>query len=353
MAINGIDISSYQAGIDLSAVPCDFAMVKATQGTGYTNPDCVRAVEQLMALNKGVGTYHYISGGDAVAETNFYIDSIHNWIGKSVIALDWESDQNSAWGNEKYLEQAVINIINRTGIPPMIYVQASRYDQVAEIAKYHNCGLWIAQYADNNQTGYQGSPWNEGAYSCAMRQYSSNGRLNGWNGALDLDKFYGTLDDFKKYYGNASKQSSPSQPAAPSAPAQQPAPQGSTLQLATWTIEGKYGDGDSRRNALGSRYDEVQNFINHIYSSDARTLANEVWAGKYGDGATRKVLLGSRYDEVMAVVNGGAAEYYTIVPGDTLSGIASRYGTSVSQLAAWNGIANPNVIYAGRTIRVK
>ena len=31
MAMNGIDIASYQAGIDLSVVPCDFVIVKATE----------------------------------------------------------------------------------------------------------------------------------------------------------------------------------------------------------------------------------------------------------------------------------------------------------------------------------
>ena len=44
---------------------------------------------------------------------------------------------------------------------------------------------------------------------------------------------------------------------------------------------------------------------------------------------------------------------YTIQPGDTLGGIAAQYGTSVSSLVALNGIANPDVIYAGQTIRVK
>ena len=126
MALNIIDIASYQDDINLSVVPCDGAMVKATQGVGYTNPDCVRAVEQLMSLSKAVGTYHYISGGNAVAEANFYIDSILNWIGKSVLAVDWESNQNSAWGDESYLEAVVKQIIARTKIPPMIYVQASR-----------------------------------------------------------------------------------------------------------------------------------------------------------------------------------------------------------------------------------
>lgn len=38
---------------------------------------------------------------------------------------------------------------------------------------------------------------------------------------------------------------------------------------------------------------------------------------------------------------------YQIEPGDTLSGIAARFGTSVDALVSANGIANPNLIYAG------
>ncbi len=41
---------------------------------------------------------------------------------------------------------------------------------------------------------------------------------------------------------------------------------------------------------------------------------------------------------------------YTIVWGDTLSGIAARFGVSVGALVAANGIANPDLIYAGDTI---
>ncbi|WP_257615809.1 LysM peptidoglycan-binding domain-containing protein [Oenococcus oeni] len=45
--------------------------------------------------------------------------------------------------------------------------------------------------------------------------------------------------------------------------------------------------------------------------------------------------------------------YYTIKSGDTLSGIASKYGTTYLKLASLNSIKAPYVIYVGKTIRVK
>ena len=36
--------------------------------------------------------------------------------------------------------------------------------------------------------------------------------------------------------------------------------------------------------------------------------------------------------------------------GDTLSGIAAELGTTVGALAAANGIANPDLLYAGQTL---
>lgn len=46
---------------------------------------------------------------------------------------------------------------------------------------------------------------------------------------------------------------------------------------------------------------------------------------------------------------------YTIKSGDTLSGIASKYGATLSQLLAWNPEykTNPNIIYTGQTVKIK
>lgn len=77
--------------------------------------------------------------------------------------------------------------------------------------------------------------------------------------------------------------------------------------------------------------------------------------GKYGNGETRKTVLGGRYKAVQDKIDGkgSGAVYYTVRTGDTLSGIAAKYGTTYQKIAQMNGIANPNKIYAGQKIRVK
>ena len=43
---------------------------------------------------------------------------------------------------------------------------------------------------------------------------------------------------------------------------------------------------------------------------------------------------------------------YTIVRGDTLANIARRFGTTVQAIVSLNGIANPNLIFAGQVLRI-
>ncbi|HTI32771.1 MAG TPA: LysM peptidoglycan-binding domain-containing protein [Miltoncostaea sp.] len=54
----------------------------------------------------------------------------------------------------------------------------------------------------------------------------------------------------------------------------------------------------------------------------------------------------------MTPVSSSSGGSYTVRSGDTLAGIASRFGTSADALATLNGIANPNVLSVGRVLRV-
>lgn len=350
--MNGIDISNWQNGINLDAVPYDFIIAKATQGKTYVSPDCARQVEQARARGKLFGVYHYIDGSGAIGEADFFIDNIKNWVGEGMLCLDWESNQNSAWGNEDYLRQVAQRVIDRTGIPPVIYVQQSRMAQVKPIADALNCALWIAQYANMNATGYQDAPWNEGAYSCAIRQYSSCGRLSGYSGNLDLNKAYMDAAAWKKYANPSGGASAPSP--APSKPSAS-APSGSTLDLVYHIVTNDI-NGDARRGYCGSRYDDVQGFINDTHDASASTLAKWIRAGKYGNNPVRQTVIeacGGKYREAQDIINGkGKQTTYVVKSGDTLSGIAAKFGTTYQAIAAKNGISNPNLIYPGQVLKI-
>lgn len=352
--MNGIDISGHQKGINLAAVPADFVIMKATEGTGFVSPDFVRQYDQAKAAGRCLGIYHYADGGDVVAEANHFLRTIGNRVGEAILVLDWESQNNPSFGkNDKAWVKSWLDYVSSaTGVKPLLYISKSIMGKFAGIGDY---GLWIAQYADNSMVnGYLTNPWNEGAYTCAIRQYSSRGRLPGYSGNLDLDKAYMDRAAWDKYAGKGNKVT----PVVTPAPAPSNGLSGSTLDLAVKTIRGAYGNGDARKAALGNRYREVQDFINHISGSSASTLASEVKAGKYGNGDTRKVVLGVRYAEVQKIVNGGSsssgsAVTYTVKSGDNLSKIAARYGTSVGNIVKLNGIKNPNLIYPGQKLRVK
>ena len=92
------------------------------------------------------------------------------------------------------------------------------------------------------------------------------------------------------------------------------APSGTVSELARRVIAGEFGNGEARRAALGSRYDEVQAEVNRIQAGgssapaqpaapDVDALARAVIRGDYGNGDARRAALGANYDAVQARVN--------------------------------------------------
>ena len=129
---------------------------------------------------------------------------------------------------------------------------------------------------------------------------------------------------------NGSTTTAPSNPATPS----NDLSNYTDHQLAEMVIAGKFGNGDSRKLALGSRYSAVQALVNAILSGSTNTpsapkksvtdIAKEVIQGMWGNGTDRMKRLesaGYNYNEVQNKVN------------QMLSGNASAPSKSVDQLA--------------------
>ena len=205
MALNGIDIASHQATLKPSQVDADFIIIKSTQGVTYTNPYYKQHYEQAKKAGKLLGLYHYIDGSGAKAQAKFFVDSIIavDGIGEAILAGDQQSYQNSKWGDANYVKTFMDEVYNLTGVKPFLYTSHGY------CADYNNCSnypLWGAQYANYNITYYQSSPWEDGkawgnwGMKPTIRQYQGEGgRVKGYTGAVDLNLFYGTKDDWKKW----------------------------------------------------------------------------------------------------------------------------------------------------------
>jgi len=204
MSMNGIDISHWQDGINLNVILCDFVIVKATQGTKFVDPCCDKFYQAAKRAGKKLGVYHFADGkSSGTAEADHFIQNVKGYIGEAILVLDWEADALKK--GVAYAKEFLDRVFEVTGVRPLIYMSKSvcrEYDWSSVVAT--NYGLWMAQYANKERTGYKAEPWTDkkgmGAFkSCAIFQYSSAGSLPGYNGNLDLDIAYMTPAAWDRY----------------------------------------------------------------------------------------------------------------------------------------------------------
>ena len=208
--LNGIDIASHQAGIDVANVSADFVFIKATQGTWYKNQlpskgyDYAAWGNKTLASGRLLGFYHYAEGGDPIKEAEYFYNAVKAYKGRAAVALDWEGQDNKLFDtgfDVQWCKRFLDRIAELMEAKPLIYMSKSTtrmYDWSSVATSYP---LWVAQYASSNTTGYQSNPWTDsysfGAWAKPLIfQYSATGRVNGYEGDLDLDLFYGSRNSW-------------------------------------------------------------------------------------------------------------------------------------------------------------
>lgn len=206
--LKGIDVSIYQESAALNLLESDFIWVKASEGGDNWDDDALASnVAEARLGGKRLGFYHYArplvtQGNTAAEEARSFLFVIAPYLRKGdVIALDWEAENQhrTDWAKE-WLD----TVAQATGATPFIYLNGSAIrgteqhpnpDWSAVEAKYP---LWFAggplYHVVTN--GYKVSPVSEAGVQwksgLLIWQYSAMGRLNGYNGDLDINTFYGT-----------------------------------------------------------------------------------------------------------------------------------------------------------------
>ncbi|AVJ51161.1 endolysin [Microbacterium phage Pikmin] len=319
MALNGIDVSQWQAA-DLSGVPYDFLIARATWGDeahGFVDPWCDRHIQTAIKRGKLFGFYHFMTIHDPIAQARWFVKNCEGYFGHGIPVLDFEEigsgseravSTHGAAGALKFLNE----VHHLTGVRPLIYANASTARSLKAVADA-DYGLWIASWGSNPAGGYRSpaAPDSSPFPFVVIHQYSSRGRLAGYGGDLDLDRAHIDAAAWAKY----------ANPSGGTKPNPKPKPEPVKKSVAE--------------------------------------LAKEVWDGKWGNGADRKKRLeaaGYDYDAVQKLVDSQAAhpaaKTYTVKAGDTLSGIAAKYGTTWQELQRKNGIKNANLIYPGQVLKI-
>lgn len=196
--LNFIDISSYQASLNLVAVSSSIqgVIVKATEGTYYVNPSCDRHYEQAKKCNLLRGFYHFAGADRPETEAEYFWNNCKNYFRDGIPVLDWEGAQSVNWVNG-----FVRRLKDISGVWCWIYANPWRFNQGGVEP---NCARWIASYPDAaHPTFTQAAQWNcpEGDGNVVAWQFCSDGRLNGYDGDLDCSLYYGDRRSWLKYAG--------------------------------------------------------------------------------------------------------------------------------------------------------
>lgn len=284
----GIDISNWQRGFSVTNSKPGFVIVKATEGTSYVDKSCDGFVQQAIKAGIPFGFYHFANGAtNAAQQARFFRSQTKGYENKGIPILDFEKPYTNAWIDEFVKEYHAI-----TGVFPWVYMSSDYVNNRGYGSDYVRkyCGLWLAGYP-KRYTAYPSDltcPYKHRGWTLAAWQFTDALSIGGMS--VDGNIFYGDTSAWKMYVSGGKETNGASI-------------DGSAYSLARRVINGEFGNGSSRKAALGDRYSEVQGAVNMLLNGSDTELAKLVVSGKLGNGAERKAILGSRYAAVQRNVN--------------------------------------------------
>lgn len=341
----GIDISYFQGNIDFKKVKADgIDFIIPRCGYGKSNKDSKFSEYVAGALAAGIevpGIYHfsYALNEENAREEARQAVKFAQEAGlpkETIIFFDLEYD------SVDYAKRYAVNLdkarciahtnafcqeVQNHGYRTGIYANQDYLNRMYDDATIKKYIFWYAN-------------WNGGktpSVKCAFHQWSEKGRVNGINGNVDMDYYYGGAE----------------------APAKKPMTPEEIEKVAKEVLDGKYGNGNERRSKLslaGYDYSTVQNRVNELVAEREKAKSEEtapepktetpkftteemvqkVINGEYGNGDERKQKLeaeGYDYRKIQNAVNKAIATPKQVSPAKSFDkNIAGTYEVTATAL---------------------
>lgn len=326
MSIQGIDVSQFQGEIDWGAVKesgIRFAMLRAGFGAGNIDEQFRNNAAACNRLGIPFGVYWFsyaYTPEGARLEADYCIEALADYEVQYPVAFDYE------YASVDYGESQGA-VITREVATSLVDAFCSRVEQLGYFAMYYSNLDFLNRFFDPSlrtkyalwYARYQAEP---GVSGLAMWQYRSNGSVSGIAGNVDMDL---ALYDLANVISRAGLNRLKEEITTPESSGPGPS------DVIDYTV--RRGDTLSEiAQRYGTTYQQIA-----LYNGIENP--NRIYAG-----------------QILRIPVGGnvpGSTYYTVRRGDTLSEIALRFGTTVSSLQRLNNIENPNLIYAGQTLRIR
>lgn len=310
----GIDVSIWQGQIDYERVKEDgieIVYIRSSEGNSYVDPYYLRNYNNAKANGLKIGFYHYLTAtttDEAIEQADFFVSLVGGLEPDCRLAMDFEQFNGLSIEEINTVSLAFLERVEeKSSKEVVIYSDAynARVTFGEELASRYP--IWIAEYGVEE-------PESNGKWDTWIGfQYSNMGDISGISSRVDLD-----------YYTQGIFLSDSSQIPKPEKPVPQPDD--------TEEIIIKRGD------TLSDLAIEYGTTVDRLVELNNIANPNLIFAG----------------NTLLVPINDGKKQTvtYTVKRGDTLSGIAKKYGVSVQQLINANNIKNPNLIYVGQILTI-
>lgn len=335
-----IDISEFQNGYwdyAKAAQDISYAIIRVG-GTGYGESHYLYEdglFEKHYAGFKAAGVklgYYFLAGAMDKAGVDKEVALVKKCLANKEVDYPIYYDvEIEAWqgehgllSKEKRTELALYfcEQIEKLGYKAGLYTGISfwAYEKI-DVQKFEKYSIWIAQYNSFCQYPYPYDLW----------QYGS-GKVSGYADSIDMNQII---------------EREVEEPVAPSTPEPEPVPEPEP-EPAPFTDNYYIVQSGDTLSGIAAKYGTTYTELAEI---NGISNPNLIYVGQ-------KILLpGAKVEEPVEEkpVEEPKEDYitYTVEPGDTVSGIASRYGTTINQIVTDNNLYNPNIIFVGQKLKVK